>query len=70
MLTQDTVRLPKFFTLQTKYTVLPTRPVTFAGITVTSKYGPLFTVAVGQSCKNSVLNSLPPEPVYASIFYV
>lgn len=62
LLTQDTVRLPKFFTLHTKYTVLPTKPVTLAGMDETSKYGPFNVDAcVGQSCKNSVLNSFEPE---------
>ena len=48
-----TVRFPKFLTLQTKCTVLPTKPVTF-DIADVSKYGPV--PGVGKSCKNSVRN--------------
>lgn len=48
---QLTVRLPRFFTLHTKWTLLPTNPVIFAGIVV-SKYGPV--PGVGNSCRKSV----------------
>jgi hypothetical protein len=48
-----TVLFPKFLTLHTKWTVFPTRPVTF-DVTVVSKYGPV--PGVGKSCKNSVRN--------------
>lgn len=50
-----TVRLPKFFTLHTKCTFFPTKPVMFDGI-VESKYGPV--PGVGYSCKKSVKNRL------------
>lgn len=50
-----TVRLPRFFTLHTKCTFLPTKPVIFDGIVV-SKYGPV--PGVGNSCRKSVKNRL------------
>lgn len=46
-----TVRLPKFLTLQIRWTVFPTNPVIFAGTDV-SKYGPV--PGVGYSCRKSV----------------
>lgn len=46
-----TVRFPRFFTLHTKWTLLPTKPVIFDGMVV-SKYGPV--PGVGYSCKKSV----------------
>lgn len=50
-----TVRLPRFFTLQTKCTVFPTNPVILDGMVV-SKYGPV--PGVGYSCRKSVKNRL------------
>lgn len=46
-----TVRFPRFFTLHTKWTLLPTNPVIFDGMVV-SKYGPV--PGVGYSCRKSV----------------
>lgn len=50
-----TVRFPRFFTLHTKWTFLPTKPVIFDEI-VESKYGPV--PGVGYSCKKSVRKRL------------
>lgn len=59
-----TVRLPRFFTLHTKCTFLPTKPVIFDGIVV-SKYGPV--PGVGNSCRKSVKNRLElPKQVPAN----
>ena len=53
-----TVLLPKFFTLQLRYAVLPTMPVRLVG-TVVSKNGPV--PGVGKSCRKSVRNFLVPR---------
>lgn len=59
-----TVRLPRFFTLHTKCTFLPTKPVMLEE-TVLSKYGPV--PGVGNSCKKSVRNRLElPKQVPAN----
>lgn len=50
-----TVRLPRFFTLHTKWTFFPTKPVILDEI-VESKYGPV--PGVGYSCKKSVRKRL------------
>lgn len=50
-----TVLFPKFLTLHTRWTVFPTRPVTFDE-TVVSKYGPV--PGVGKSVRNSCRNFL------------
>lgn len=49
--------LPRFFTLHTKCTFLPTKPVMFDGI-VLSKYGPV--PGVGNSCRKSVRKRFEP----------
>lgn len=52
-----TVRFPRFFTLHTRWTVLPTSPVMLDGTDV-SKYGPV--PGVGHSCRKSVRNLREP----------
>lgn len=55
---QLTVLFPRFLTLHTRCTFLPTNPVIFDGM-VLSKYGPV--PGVGNSCRKSVKNRLEPQ---------